>query len=95
MKPQEMRDHIEYLLQQNTEIKNRLTTLEQPATVAPDADLHPVALKLAEAYRMAIDTSDDDMPHGVLTHIRQAWCKVTDTSEWTRREAILIYGLPK
>lgn len=64
---------------------------EQPATVAPDADLHPVALKLAEAYRLARDY--DDTPFGVLTHIREAWCRITGESPYQKADIILTYGV--
>ena len=76
-------------------LKMRVAELadEQPATVAPEADdLHPVALKLAEAYREGINRADVSMK--ALHSTRMAWCELTGVSEGASSEFIRAYGLP-
>jgi len=74
-------------------LKLRVSELadEQPATVAPDADLHPVARLLAQAYRLA--SGDEDISSATRSHIRVAFCAIAELSEWSMRDEILHYGV--
>lgn len=77
-------------------LKMRVAELadEEPATVAAEPDdLHPVALKLAEAYRDGRNRADVSMK--VLHSTRMAWCALTGVSEGASSDYILAYGLPK
>lgn len=69
-----------------------IDALEQPAIVAAEPDdLHPVALLLAQAYRLAY--VGDDVETETRAMIRAAWCDITGESRYQPNQSIMEYGL--